>query len=122
MIAIMSDKFIDQLIVRFQNRRSLDEGSYLFHQGDAVRSVFVVEQGLVELSRTQIRGSTIILQRATSHTILAEASVYSTRYHCDAIIRLPTVLYEMPRQEFLQQLHDDREFSNQWAKCLAGQV
>ena len=122
MIAIMSGEFIDQLIVRCQKQRSLDEGCYLFHQGDEVKSVFVVGHGLIELSRTQIRGSTIILQRAVSRTFLAEASVYSANYHCDAIIRLPTVLYEMPRHEFLQHLHDDREFSSQWAKCLAVQV
>ena len=43
-----------------------------------------VRRGAIHLVRTQEDGAALILQRARAGAILAEASVYSDRYHCDA--------------------------------------
>ena len=85
MIRIMFENFAAHLVARADRQRTLDPGTYLFHQGDPVHFVFVVEDGLVELSRHQQDGALIILQRANSQKILAEASLYSDGYHCDAV-------------------------------------
>lgn len=122
MIGIMSKDFIKQLIARANKRRTLDQGTYLFHQGDPVSSVFVIEKGLVELTRYQQDGASIVLQRATSQTVLAEASVYSEAYHCDATVELPSKVFELPKVEFLQQLQKDEGFSNLWVSHLATEV
>ena len=52
------------------------------HLGDAVHVVHFVRRGAIHLVRTQEDGSALILQRARAGSILAEASVYSDRYHC----------------------------------------
>lgn len=122
MIAIMSQKLIEQLFVRADKRRTLDQGTYLFHQGDPVNSVFVVEEGLVELARHQRDGASIVLQRATSQTVLAEASVYSRTYHCDGIAKLPSRIIELSRAAFLKQLDKDEAFSRLWVEHLAREV
>lgn len=122
MIEIMSDDFIERLIARTGRRRSLDPGSYLFHQGAPVRSVFVIEEGLVELTRHHRDGASIVVQRATRRTVLAEASVYSASYHCDAVAESPSSVFALPKAAFLKHLRDDAAFANLWAAHLAREV
>ncbi|MHA1153742.1 MAG: cyclic nucleotide-binding domain-containing protein, partial [Alphaproteobacteria bacterium] len=64
MIAIMYENFVEKLIARADKPRALAPGTILFHQDDPVRSIFIVEEGLVELVRHQQDGSSIVLQRA----------------------------------------------------------
>lgn len=118
----MSHSFVEQLIAKVNKRVTFAPGSCLFHQDDQVRSVFIIENGLVELTRHQRDGASIILQRATCKTIIAEASVYSSVYHCDAVIGLPTSLLRVPKTVFLELLREDETFSNLWAEHLAIEV
>ncbi len=122
MIEIMFEGFVEQLIAKADKRRKLGQGAYLFHQDDPVDSVFVVEQGLIELTRRQRDGASIVLQRATSQTVLAEASLYSETYHCDGVVALPSMVFELPRAAFLKHLRKDQAFSNLWAAHLAREV
>ncbi len=122
MIAIMSDDFVEYLIAKASKRRTLGQDTYLFHQGDLVRSVFVVEEGLVELTRHQLDGASVVLQRARGRTVLAEASMYSARYHCDGVVALPSSVFEWPKAAFLGRLQEDEEFSKLWARHLAREV
>lgn len=107
---------------RAKRRRSLEKGAYLFHQGDAVKSVFVVISGGVELTRFQTGGVPLVLQRAGPDTFLAEASVYSPAYHCDALATEPSVVCEMKRAAFLAMLADTPGISEIWATHLAREV
>jgi CRP-like cAMP-binding protein len=122
MIAIMSDDFVEQLIAKARRRRLLDRGSYLFHQGAPVRAVFVIEAGLVELTRHHRDGASIVVQRATGRTILAEASAYSATYHCDAVVVSPSSVFALPKAAFLEHLRNDAAFANLWAAHLAREV
>ncbi len=118
----MSDDFVEHLVTKATKQRTLEQGTYLFHQGDPVRSVFVVEAGLVELTRHQRDGASIVLQRATCRTVLAEASLYSESYHCDGIVALPSRVFEWPKAAFVQHLQADERFSELWARHLAHEV
>ena len=122
MIGIMSEDFVEQLLAKTDKRRTLGRGTYLFHQNDLVRSVFVVEEGLVELTRHQQDGVSLVLQRATCQTVLAEASIYSRIYHCDAMVTLPSKVFELPKATFLKQLLEDDELARLWAAHLAREV
>lgn len=84
--------------------------------------MFLIESGLVELTRHQEDGGSIILQRAANHTVLAEASAYSDRYHCDAVAKTPTRLMSVQKTKFLNQIQRDEAFSNLWASHLAAEV
>jgi CRP/FNR family transcriptional regulator, dissimilatory nitrate respiration regulator len=57
----------------------------LFRRGDPVSVLYLVETGDVSLERTTAAGLRLILQRATAGDILAEASIFATHYHCDAL-------------------------------------
>jgi CRP-like cAMP-binding protein len=122
MIAIMPDDLVEQLIAKADRRRRLDQGAYLFHQSAPVRAVFIIEDGLVELIRHHRNGASIVVQRATRRTVLAEASVYSASYHCDAVAASSSSVFALPKTAFLKHLRDDAAFANLWAAHLAREV
>lgn len=66
-------------------KRHFEGGQHLFHRGDPVTDLHVVLIGSIHLVRHQGDGSALIVQRAGAGSILAEASLYSDRYHCDAV-------------------------------------
>ena len=122
MIEIMPDDVVDYILAQTKTQRTLRQGTNLFHQGDPVRAIYVVEDGLVELTRHQSDGTSIILQRATGRTVLAEASLYSENYHCDGVVTLPARVFEWPKTAFIKRLQDDENFSKLWARHLAHEV
>ncbi|VAW19127.1 hypothetical protein MNBD_ALPHA09-576 [hydrothermal vent metagenome] len=122
MIAIMYESFVEKLIARANKPRALDHGTHLFHQSEPVRSVFIVEEGLVELVRHQQDGASIILQRAKRQSVVAEASIYSEFYHCDAVVKLPSRIFALPKANFLTLLRQDEDLSKSWAAHLAREV
>lgn len=122
MTIIMSSEFIEQLILRADNQRVIEQGGFLFHQGDRVLSMFVVEEGLVELVRHRRDGGSIVLQRAGKKAVLAEASAYSTRYHCDGVAKLTSGIFELSKRAFLTHLRNDPEFATLWASHLAQEM
>lgn len=122
MIEIMYENFIEKLAARAKTSRTFDQGTHLFHQDDPVRSIFIVEEGLVELVRHQQDGTSIVLQRANRQSVLAEASIYSEFYHCDAVIKLPSRVFLLPKAAFLRLLKQDEDLSNSWAARLAREV
>ena len=75
-----------------QAGHTLDQGAYLFQQDESVKSIFVIEQGMIELIPFHKNGNSVVLQCVESQTILAEASMYSKFYHCDAIAVSMSVL------------------------------
>jgi CRP-like cAMP-binding protein len=59
---------------------------------------------------------------AGSGTMLAEASVFSERYHCDAIAAETSQVAEFPRGSFLKLINSDPAFAATWMEHLAHQV
>jgi CRP/FNR family transcriptional regulator, dissimilatory nitrate respiration regulator len=97
-------------------------GQYLFHLGDPVRAVHLVQEGMVHLARNQMDGSSVILQRAGPRSILAEASLYSDKYHCDATAISPTRTRAFTKVELQSLLKRSPEFGNIWASHLAREL
>lgn len=122
MIAIMShaiEPFLKGLVAR---RRDFDRGQAVFHRGDAVKEVHFVLAGSVHLVRHQDDGSTLILQRAGPGSILAEASLYSETYHCDAVASGPAETRAYAKTGFRKLLANNAGFSDVWAIYLAQEL
>ena len=122
MITVMSHEIIDLLAGHACSRFTLEEGAYLFRQGDDVLSLFLIEDGLVELTRHQRDGRPVVLQRARTRTLIAEASLYSDVYHCDAIARAASTIATISREDVVRLLSGDEIFSRMWAAYLAREV
>lgn len=60
-------------------------GDVLFRQNQTTSGLYRVVSGCVTLQRTGLGGDTVTLHRAVSGGLFAEASIFSTTYHCDAI-------------------------------------
>lgn len=118
----MSKGFVEQLVAMAERRRRVAQGEHLFHRGDRVRFLFVVDEGAVELVRPQPNGAPIVLQRAGHHDVLAEASLYSQNYHCDAVAISPSVVFAVSRPALLARLRDDSTFGEMWSAHLASEV
>ena len=102
--------------------RQVDEGANLFRTDAPITHVFLVRHGCVVLVRPLANGDAAYLQRANAGDVVAEASIYADRYHCDCTAVQDTVLATLPRQEFRQALRSDADLSEQWAAHLARTV
>ncbi len=97
-------------------------GEFLFHQGDDVRSIYLVRDGAVHLVRHQASGAAIVLQRASVGAILAEASLFSERYHCDAVAVAPTRTLTIDKRRMRSTLADNPRLAEELAAHLAREV
>ena len=99
-----------------------DSGHYLFHRGDSVNVIHVIQKGAVHLARYQMDGSAVILQRSQSGSILAEASLYSDTYHCDAVALSPTRTFAFTKIDLKTHLMKNAKFGDAWARHLAKEL
>ncbi len=122
MIEIMSRKIIDRLKSVGGRDRFLAPAEYLFHQGEPVVSLFVVLVGEIHLIRHHEDGGTVILQRARPGEVLAEASLFSDSYHCDAVARTHATVRCIPKRRLRNRFREDPEFAEAWAAHLAREI
>lgn len=120
MMAIMSDALAP--LFDASAPRRIDAGAWLFHGGDAVRAMFRVVEGAVDLTRVTGAGAPVVLQRARSGQVLAEASAYSARYHCDARAVSAAVVQAVPVAAFRARLAAEPALAAGWAAHLAQAV
>jgi CRP-like cAMP-binding protein len=118
----MSDD-LAQLLGRMGGRgRAFAVREFLFRRDDPVRSLFLMEAGEAHLVRFQPDGGQLVLQRAGPGQIVAEASVFSPVYHCDAIALTPTKVLEIDRKRFRSALLRDERLAESWNHYLAREV
>ncbi len=122
MISIMSTPLSDLLHKSEGRELSASAGGYVFHAGDPVTMLYVVIEGEVRLIRHQMNGGAQVLQRARPGSVLAEASLFSPRYHCDAVTDGPARLMGFTVREIRRRFRADPEFAEAWAIHLAEEV
>ena len=104
------------------SKRKFDQGEYLFHLGDRVKSLFVITEGFAQLIRYHENGHAAILQRAGPESILAEASLFTSHYHCDAIALSQVEVMLVSRAAVQNLFYDDRDFAKAWSIHLGKEV
>ena len=120
MIAIMSSP-LDALFSR-SVVRSLSAGESLFLTGDETAFMYRVCTGRIALNRTTPQGTVLLLQTARQGDVLAEASAYSARYHCDATALEPCTVEAVSKPDFMRALASNRDFAEAWEHRLAHAV
>lgn len=103
-------------------RQHFANGRPLFHRGDPVTDMHFVLSGSIHLVRHQSDGSSLILQRAEPGSVLAEASLYSATYHCDAVAFGAADTRVYAKAGIKKLLAKSPEFSNVWANYLAQEL
>ncbi len=102
--------------------RKLKAGEVLFRIGSKTVGFYEVIAGRVRLARVDRAGHEIILHVAGPGETLAEASLFSTQYHCDAVASTNAVVRLYPKQELLSVFGKDPKAAQAFAKALAGLV
>lgn len=121
MIAIMSE--LTSALARLPHavvRRSAGEA--LFHRGDPVRFLFLVNTGVAHLTRVDPGGRTAIMQRAQRGEVLAEASLFSQTYHCDGVVAADAEIVRVRKADALSAMMQDARLMAAFAAHLASEV
>ncbi|RAI55333.1 MULTISPECIES: Crp/Fnr family transcriptional regulator [Roseomonadaceae] len=69
---------------------ALARGYQLFFAGDPALGLVLVQDGTLELIRTSPEGRRLVLHRAGPGDTFAEASLFETHHHCDAVAAVPS--------------------------------
>src|SRR5579862_2691001 len=87
--------------------RNVAAGQALFRAGDRTVGLYEVLRGKLRLVRHDRSGREAILQAASAGDTLAEASLYASTYHCDAIATTDAVVRLYPKTLLLAELKRD---------------
>jgi len=118
----MSKTLIERLHGLPASQRQYPAGKRIFRQGDKVLVVHQILDGNAHLVRHHADGSALVLQRAGSQAILAEASVFAERYHCDAVAVAPTRTRAIDKSALRKAFTQDPDLAEAWAAHLAREV
>ena len=100
----------------------LKAGEALFRLGDKTAGLCEVIAGRVRLARVDRSGREIVLHVAGPGETLAEASLFSTRYHCDAIASTNATVRVYPKREVLLAFEKNSKAAQAFSATLAHQV
>lgn len=122
MIDIMSVSIFD-LLNRFEGRLSdFAATEVLFRKGDPVEHLFLILRGEVRLARFLENGDEIVLQRAGPDNVLAEASLFSQYYHCDAICHQDAQVKRIRKYDVESHISHNNQMAVSLATHLAREV
>lgn len=122
MIVIMSAELFEPLLRLSDRDQVLAAGELLFHSMARVDSLFLVLEGELRLVRILPDGAPLTLQRARPGEVLAEASIFSERYHCDGQAILASRVRVIDMKTVREALHSDRTFGPALLRHLACHV
>lgn len=92
-------------------------GDRLFTLRKKPQRMFYVASGEVVLQRLGVLGSNLVLQRVRQGFV-AEASLQSLSYHCDAVVTAPADLIAILIEPLRQALVTDPAFAMRWVAML----
>ncbi|MDP3958488.1 MAG: Crp/Fnr family transcriptional regulator [Pseudorhodobacter sp.] len=122
MIAIMRSDYTSLFDAESVTNLRLAEGAPLFHADDPVTQIVLVREGTIHLLRRTTSGTTVILQAARAGDVVAEASAYSSAYHCGAEAARASRVTLLPVARFRAALAADPALADSWAAHLARSV
>jgi SulP family sulfate permease len=95
-------------IARYTERRELNNGEFLFHQGEPSDSVVLQASGCVAITIIDEHGRPIRLRRMLGHTIVGEMGFYRGVPRAASVIaEAPTVVYRLTREAFDKMQAED---------------
>jgi len=102
--------------------RTLAKGEGLFYQGDEAMAIFVVRKGRVRLVRHLMEGRSVSLYVAQAGQSFAEAALFSSVYHCDAIADVASEIEVHSKASVLQALDTSHQASLDFLAHMSRQV
>ncbi|WP_415919041.1 Crp/Fnr family transcriptional regulator [Tateyamaria sp. SN6-1] len=104
MIEIMSDHWLHYF--DGAPKRTVDAGETLFRRDDQVEWAFLISEGRLFLRRALQDGGLLTLHTANTGDLVAEASLFADRYHCDAVTDVATTVSMIPKAKLVLHLEN----------------
>jgi CRP-like cAMP-binding protein len=102
--------------------RWVARGDVLFRKDDATVGIWAIEEGHIRLSRPGPDGREIVLHMAGPGNLVAEASLFSPVYNCDATAATDACLHFYPKGTLLTALRRDQEAAEAFTAMLAHEL
>ena len=102
--------------------RTLKAGQSLFRQGSRTAGLYEIMTGRVRLVRVDRSGREAILYSASAGETIAEASLFSPTYHCDAIATNGAVVRLYPKAVILAEFQHNAKAAEAFMAMLARQI
>jgi CRP-like cAMP-binding protein len=102
----------DPVLIATKKELQYPAGRVLFRTGDRPSWLFFILQGQALLQRVTVEGTSVTLQR-TSRGFLAEASLTTSAYHCEALCKSECKILAFPLKELRDAI--DRHAPTRWA-------
>jgi CRP-like cAMP-binding protein len=104
------------------SKLALSKGQHAFSQGDIATGLLIVLSGRMKLVRHTETGHQVVLFRAGAGDTIAEASLFSTHYHCDCVATQEATLLRLDKASLMVNLRNNPDFSMALMQRLARQV
>ena len=95
---------------------------HVFRAGSGAHHVYFVSRGRVVLSRHTDDGNRVITSDVVEGDWMAEASVFESRYHCDAAAVVDSVIRRVRCEDILEALRSRPEFTARYVAYLSRRV
>ncbi len=115
------DDIFSELQVR-SRERDLAAGQTLFRAGQRTVGPYLVLSGRVRLARVDRSGRETVLFTADAGDMIAEASLFSSVYHCDAIASTAAKVRLYPKDAVLAAFKKNPDAAKSFMARLAHQV
>ncbi len=122
MISIMFEDLEPGLAGIPRQECTFEAGQTLFRQRDPVRRLYFVREGSIHLVRHLPNGAPIVIQQGGPGTVLAEASLHSAKYHCDAVAVTAARAWAISRTRLLKRLDEDASLGKVLTRRLAAEL
>ena len=94
----------------------------MFRTGARTAGLYEIVKGKVRLARVDRSGHEAVLQVGVPGDTFAEASLFSSTYHCDAIATTDAVVRLYPKAVLVEELERNPKLAQAFAAMLARQV
>lgn len=94
----------------------------LFRAGQLTTGLFEVTSGSVRLVRVDPKGRETVLYVAASGEMLAEASLFASAYHCDAVAVTAAMVRQYPKDLVLEEFTRNPAVAEAFMAMLAQRV
>jgi len=119
----MGKYMLDQILEKLRpTKLLLGKGESLFLQGDHVVNVHYIKSGKIKLIRNTIEGGQMVMHVALPGETFAEASLFSSEYHCSAIAGLESEIISYKKSDFLRYIEQHPIVMKRLLKIFSQQV
>lgn len=122
MIPIMFEDLEPRLVGVPRQDFAFQPGQAVFRQGDPVRRLYFVTESAIHLVRHLPNGAPLVIQRGGPGSLLAEASLHSSKYHCDAIAVTAARAWAISKTQLLKRLDEDAALGKVLTRRLAAEL